>query len=104
MPAEQSHGTDAFEEINVRNLLRQECGLPLLSVAAEWRRMKNLEAAQAYARFANRYQDRIIAKVLARIRRQRGDENWTPRGFFGGMGLQNEVNQRLRRLYARVGR
>jgi hypothetical protein len=84
-------------------LLRKESGLPLLSVAQEFRRQKRLESAEAYAKFAERYRGRVQEKVLAGIRKQMGDENWKPRGFFGGMGLQREISERLGRLYARIG-
>jgi hypothetical protein len=92
-----------LQEIQARNLLRKESGLPLLSVAQKFRRTKARQAAQDYANFADRFRRRMQEKVLARIRRETGDNDWKPQGAFQGMAFQNEVSQRLRRVYERVG-
>jgi hypothetical protein len=88
--------------IQCRNLLRKHAGLPLIPVAQEWRRLKTIEAAQDYATFAERFRSRVQTKVLARIRRQVGDSDWKPNGAFQGMAVQNEVSERLGRIYERV--
>jgi hypothetical protein len=76
----------------------------LLSVAQEFRRLKNLEAGRTFAVFAERFRERMQAKVLARIKRQQGDPNWKPGGTFQRMAFQNEISKRLGRFYERVGR
>lgn len=90
-------------EITRRNALRSEAHLPLLSTAKEIRQMKQAEAAQDFTKFAERFRGRVQAKVLAGIRRRQGDTDWKPVGTFQGMAIQNEVSERLRRLYERVG-
>jgi len=90
-------------EIVRRNELRRQASLPLISVAQEFRRLKTIESSQDFANFAERFRSRVQTKVLARIRRQVGDGDWKPNGALQGMAFQNEVSERLRRVYERVG-
>jgi hypothetical protein len=85
-------------EIANRNLLRQKAGLPLLSVAQEFRLMKNAEAIERFATFAAAYRSRVHERLLARVRRQLGNVEWKPTGM-NAMGFQTNVTKELRRLY-----
>ncbi len=93
-------------EIECRNELRREVSLPLLEISKEWRRLKNLEAAQEFANFSERFRNRVQEKVLARIRRQLGQPDWKPQGMLsgGGMAFESEVSRNLARVYERVGK
>jgi hypothetical protein len=90
-------------EIIGRNRLRNEFGLPLLSVAAELRRMKTAADTEKVERFCSALREPVFQKLLTRARRQRGDTAWTPKGFCERWQFSNEVEMRLRRLYERVG-
>jgi hypothetical protein len=90
-------------EIESRNELRRQAGLPLVSVVQEWRRLKTIESAQDFANFVERFRSRMQEKVLARIRRRQGDAQWKPQGAFQGMAFQNDVSARMKRLYERIG-
>jgi hypothetical protein len=63
-------------------------GLPLLSVAQEFRRLKNLEAARDFAKFTERFRGRVTEKVVAKIGRRQGNPKWKPEGMLSGMALQ----------------
>lgn len=48
---------------------------------------------------------RITGKVLARIRRERGEPNWRPTGMLnGGIEMTVKARMRLKRLQARFQR
>jgi hypothetical protein len=85
-------------EIAKRNLLRKESGLPLLSVAQEFRLMKNAEATGRFAKFAAAYRSHVRDRLLARVRQQLGNAEWKPTGM-GAMAFQTNVTKELRRLY-----
>ena len=91
-------------EIGRRNDLRNEHDLPLLSVAAELRRMKTAADTEKVERFRNALREAVFQKMLARARRQRGDIAWIPNGFCERWQFGREVEMRLKRLYERVGR
>ena len=59
-------------EIGRRNDLRSEHDLPLLSVAAELRRMKTAADTEKVERFRMVLREPVFQKMLARARRQRG--------------------------------
>jgi hypothetical protein len=90
-------------EIVERNRLRNEFGLPLLSVAAELRRMKTAADAEKVERFCNALREPVFQKMLARVRRQRGDAAWTPKDFCERWQFSREVEIQLKRLYERIG-
>jgi len=56
-----------------RNALRNEFGLPLLSVATELRRMKTPADTEKVEKFRNALREPVFQKMLARARRQRLD-------------------------------
>jgi|GEM_PF-1547381 hypothetical protein len=90
-------------DIERRNRLRYEFGLPLLSVATELRRMKTAADTEKVERFRNALREPVFQKMLARARRQRGDVAWTPKGFCERWQFSREVETRLKKLYERVG-
>ncbi len=90
-------------EIAGRNLLRQESGLPLLSVSKELRRIKTAEASATFAKFCDAFRESVKGKVLARFRRQCGDPKWVPNGMLSGMAFEYEVSRELRKVYERIG-
>lgn len=91
-------------EIAGRNELRRGCGLPLLSVAAEFRRMKKAEADDQFSKFCRAVKTKIREKLLARIRRKRLDPIWVPAGMCSGMGFERQVNKQVKGLYDRIGK
>jgi hypothetical protein len=93
-----------LREIAERNRIRQEAGLPLLSVAKELRRMKEAADTEKFRKFSDAHRKRICEKMLTRMRRQCGDPNWTPTGMLsgGGMGFSGQVDRQVRKLYQRI--
>ena len=93
-----------LREIAERNLVRQEAGLPLLSVATELRRMKEIADAEKFRNFAEAHRKSVHQKILKRVRRQRGDPQWSPTGVLSGGGLwfHARVDEQLRKLYCRL--
>jgi len=94
-----------LQEIADRNRIRQEAGLPLLSVPKELRRMKVGADAEKFRNFAEAHRKRVYQKMLARVRRQCGDPHWAPTGMLSGGGLWfgGRVDEQLTRLYCRLG-
>ena len=90
-------------DIERRNRLRYEFGLPLLSVATELRRMKTAADTEKVERFRNALREPVFQKMLARVRRQRGDAAWTPKDFCERWQFSREVEIQLKRLYERIG-
>jgi hypothetical protein len=92
-----------LSEISERNRLRQEFGLPRLSVVKELRRMKAADDAVDYQRFSDDFRNRDKQKTLARIRRRQNDPHWEPTNKWAGISFETEVSERLTRLFARIG-
>ena len=90
-------------EIARRNRLRNEFGLPLLSVATELRRMKTAADTEKIERFRNALREPVFQKMLTRARRQRRDAAWIPKDFCERWHFSREVEMRLKRLYERLG-
>jgi hypothetical protein len=76
-----------MREIAERNRFRKEAGLPLLSISRELRRMMHAADSEKFRKFAKAHRGRIYEKMLARVRRQRGDPQWAPSGVLSGGGL-----------------
>jgi hypothetical protein len=93
-----------LREIVERNRVRQEAGLPLLSVPKELRRMKEVADTEKFRNFAEAHRRRIYQKMLARVRRQCGDPQWAPTGVLSGGGLWfgAQVDEQLTKLYCRL--
>lgn len=82
-------------EIERRNAMRQEAGLPLLPVAREWRRIKRWEDAQAFEQFAAVHAQAVLDCILKLRREAEGNPNWRP-SFMECMAYQNQVRKILR--------
>ncbi len=89
--------------ITERNNLRNEVGLPLLSIPRELRRIKTAEAYARFAKFSEALRKRVQGKMLARVRRRIGDPNWKPAGMMAGMAFEYEVSREVRKLWERIG-
>ena len=67
-----------MEKIAARNRIREEAGLPLLSIPRELRRMKQAADATAFERFAAVHRQSVWEEVLTRLREATGEPNWHP--------------------------
>ena len=100
---------EILDDIERRNDIRREAFLPLLQVENEFSRIKGLkedsERARKFKEFSEPLKQRVRERVLARMRRERGDPNWNPTGVLSGGGLlfSTLVNARLRKLYKHLG-
>jgi hypothetical protein len=100
---------EILADIERRNDLRREAFLPLLEVEKEFRRIKELkedsERARKFKKFSDPLKQRVRERVLSRMRRERGDPNWSPTGVLSGGGLLFSAlaNARLHKLYKRLG-
>ena len=93
-----------LQEIAQRNRIRQEAGLPLLSVAKELRRMKQAADVRKFGSFADAHRKRVREKMQQRMRRQCGDPKWQPAGMLsgGGLAFAVQVERQLTKLHRRV--
>jgi hypothetical protein len=100
---------EILDDIERRNDIRREAFLPLLEVDKEFRRLKVIkeesERTRKFKEFSEPLRKRVREKVLARMRRDFGDPNWIPTGVLsgGGMIFSIRVENRLRKLYERLG-
>ena len=88
-----------LRDILERNAIRQEAGLPLLSVPKELRRMKKAADAEKFSKFADAHRIRVYDKMLAQVRRECGDPNWAPTSMLSAMCFGAQVNKELSTLY-----
>jgi TAT (twin-arginine translocation) pathway signal sequence len=90
-------------EIQLRNQLRREGKLPLLSIAKEVRRIKETEDGQkfseAFGTFAAKYRRAVWDQVLQPRRKVLDDPNWRPRYFSEGVGYAGEIDRILRERF-----
>jgi hypothetical protein len=95
-----------IREIAQRNSIREQAGLPLLSVPKELRRMKEAADAEKFRAFVEANRKRVYAKMLRRIRGRCGEPNWAPSGVLsgGGMWFSAEVDRQIGTLYRRITR
>ena len=95
---------ELITEINERNRLRLEAGLPSLSVAQEVRKIYEARRAQDFEHFVETtpLRGEIADELLARQRLARHDPDWKPTGMLsgGGWAFYLEVRRRLRRHYS----
>ena len=82
-------------EIAKRNRIREEAGLPLLSIAKELRRMKTAEDQAKFEAFAAVHQTAVWDEVLLPECKRRGQPNWRPSSFMEGLAFQSQVNKVL---------
>jgi len=94
---------ELITEIDERNQLRLEAGLPLLSVAKEVRKIYDARRAQDFEHFVETtpLRRQIEDELLARQKLARHDPEWKPTGMLsgGGWAFYLEVRRRLRRHY-----
>jgi hypothetical protein len=92
-----------LQEIAARNRIRQEAGLPLLSVPRELRRMKEVTDVEKFRGFTEANRKRLNEKMLTRMRRRCG-ASWAPTGVLAGGGLWfgAQVDKQMRKLYRRI--
>jgi hypothetical protein len=90
-------------EVQARNKLRAETGLPLVSVAKEVRKLHAAELWQDYRTWVDRNPDllaSIEAEELERERRERYDPTWEPRALLNGAGaFGSKVQDRMLSLW-----
>jgi hypothetical protein len=86
-------------EIAKRNRIREEAGLPLLSIAKELRRMKTAEEQAEFEAFAAVHRRAVWDEVLAPERKRRGQPDWRPTSFMEGLAFQSQVNKMLREQF-----
>ena len=84
-----------IEEIAKRNRIRQEAGLPLLSIARELRRMKTAEDQAEFEAFAAVHGEVVLNEVLSPERKRRGQPDWRPSSFMEGLSFQSQVSKIL---------
>jgi hypothetical protein len=89
-----------IQEIVQRNEIRKAAGLPLLSIPTELRKMKEVERAAEFEKFAAVHREAILEEVLAPIRGARGEHCWQPTRFMEGLALQAQVSRLLRERFA----
>jgi hypothetical protein len=82
-------------EIAKRNRIREEAGLPLLSIAKELRRMKTAEEEAKFEAFTAVHEGAVWDEVLAPERERRGQPDWRPSSFMEGLAFQSQVNRVL---------
>jgi hypothetical protein len=85
-------------EIALRNELRQEAQLPLLSVPKELRRMKKQEELEEFDRFEAAYGKAVWEEVLKARREAESNPNWRP-SWMEGVRYQTQVNKILRQNF-----
>jgi hypothetical protein len=91
-----------IQEIVARNRIRQEAGLPLLSIPRELRRMKQVADARKFEEFADRHRQAVCDEVLAAMRAARGEANWKPTRLMEGFAFQAQVSRVLREQFQMV--
>jgi hypothetical protein len=91
-------------ELEQRDRLRREAGLPPTNRAYELARLRRLLEAEAEAAWAAWEPDlrcRVEDRLLARKRRRSGDPNWKPAGMLKGLSFENDVRELMVRIYRR---
>jgi hypothetical protein len=92
-----------IEEIAARNIIRDEAGLPLLSIPTELRRMKQAADAMAFEEFADRHRQALWEEVLEPVRATKRDPSWRPTRLMEGLAFQAEVGRILRERFDVAG-
>lgn len=87
-------------EIAERNRIRQDAGLPVLSITKELRRMKRATDAVEFEAFAEVHSKGVWDEVLAPERSKRGQPDWRPKSFMEGLAYQNRVSRILHQRFA----
>jgi hypothetical protein len=87
-----------IQEIEARNRLREEVGLPVLSISKELRRIKTAADQGVFRQFEASHGNAVWDEVLKPIRDEKGDPNWRP-GWMQGVALQNDFYRILRQRF-----
>jgi hypothetical protein len=95
--------TTARREVNERNRVRATANLPLLSPAKELRRLYEADRERRFEDYfrTSPIRRKVEERLLARIRRLRGDPLWQPTGFLsgGGFAFSMRVRRTMRRSW-----
>jgi hypothetical protein len=91
-----------IQEIEARNRLREEVGLPLLSIPKELRRMKTIADQDVFRRFEEAHGNEVWQEVLKPIRDEKNDPDWRP-GWMQSVALQNDYYRLLRQRFRAAG-
>jgi len=90
-------------EVEDRNKLRADVGLPLVPVAKEVQKLYAAELRQDFLDWSDRNSDirlRIEAEVLEAERRERHDPTWRPRALLNGAwAFGSKVQDRMLSLW-----
>jgi hypothetical protein len=86
--------TQRLAEIDKRNLLRREAGLPLLSVVVELRRMHQQKAEAVFNAYYELHAPAVLQQILRRVREETKNPHWKP-NFLTGMAIANEMRCKL---------
>jgi hypothetical protein len=92
----------ARAEILERNRIREAVKLPALSVKEQLQKMMVAYDQNQFEEFMRSPLGEIVEqKLLARMRKRRGDPEWLPRGFLssGGYLFHVRVRKIMKRLY-----
>jgi hypothetical protein len=81
-----------LEEIALRNRLRKEAGLPLLSVVKELQCMKTVEDGERFNQFVALHEKAVWDEVLKSVRGGMGDANWSLNSITGGNSSERVGN------------
>ena len=87
-------------EIAARNRIREEAGLPLLSMPRELRRMKQAADEVEFETFAAVHSAAVWDEVLAPERNKRGQPDWRPMSLMEGLRFQSLVSRLLHQRFA----
>jgi hypothetical protein len=88
-----------IEEIAQRNCIREQAGLPLLSIPNELRKMKQAADAKEFEEFADRHRQAVWNEVLGPMRAARGEPNYRPTRLMEGLAFQAQVGKILREWF-----
>jgi hypothetical protein len=93
----------ARHEIEKRNRIRAEAKLPMVSVAAELRRLYEVHRQNEFEPFfvTSHLRNRVEQKLLNRERRLRGEPKWKPAGVLsdGGWAFYVRTRKIMRRIW-----
>src|ERR1700730_4229559 len=94
----------ARAEIEGRNRVREEAQLPSVPVVRELRKLYQLNRQNDFEEFfrTSPIRKRLEEKLLARIRRSRGEPDWRPTGFLSGSGFA--FHTRTRKIMRKIWR
>jgi len=94
---------ELIKEVEARNKLRGEAGLPLVSVPKEVEKISEAERYRDFSDCCEAHKDlhdKIADEVLAKERLSRHDPTWVPRGLLNGAGAYgSQIQERMRQIW-----